>query len=331
MEVFDLVLGEKYSESKVLRRISLVPTAGETSFHIKVIPIPESDTLSHETKSMTAERLSEKVPTRADISLPPATEALRKDLVLLMSAVANVYPSPRNVRMMLILWTYCVLQGIPNLQEIQNRLNEVLLQLPFRQQLRILGGDLYKRSSRLEYENFAFIRNYFGPEFAIRRLESLGHGDYGALIRRLPWRGFTFYNDQRLQDVGVTSEIARSLFLDDIKALHGDLKIIRRQEKSWHRRRMFTNEGIWYPKNEKVDKSGSLRKIPFEYWKPESRRQAMDREIQSCKTGHHATKGSSKRILFKGRKSPTRTGKYSSRHLSARRAKYGGVAQRKFR
>jgi hypothetical protein len=227
-----------------------------------------------------------------------------------MSAIADEYPSPKNARMMLILWTYCVLQGIPNLQEIQKRLNGTLLQLPFRQQLRILGGDLYKRLSDVKYENFAYIRNHFGPDFAVRRLESLGLGEYEDLIRKLPWRGFTSYNDQRLQDVGVTSEIARSLFLDDIRTLYGDLKVIRKQEKSWYQRRIVTKEGIWYLRNETVDKSGSLRKIPFEYWKPESKRQATERfklatAAPKLLGGEEVLRRFKQRILFKGRKSLT--------------------------
>lgn len=314
MEVFDLFLGDKYSKSKVLRRISLVPSINEISFNIKVAPTPESDTLDRETERMTADRLSEKVPARAEISLSPATEALRKDLLSLMSAIADEYPSPKNARMMLILWTYCVLQGIPNLQEIQKRLNETLLQLPFRQQLRILGGDLYKRLSDVKYENFAYIRNHFGPDFAVRRLESLGLGEYRDLIRKLPWRGFTSYNDQRLQDIGVTSEIARSLFLDDIRTLYGDLKVIRKQEKSWYRRRIVTKEGIWYLRNETVDKSGSLRKIPFEYWKPESKRQATERfklatAAPKLLGGEEAQRRFKQRILFQGRKPLTQAGR----------------------
>jgi hypothetical protein len=309
MEVFDRVLGDKHFKSKVLRRISLISQTIGQSFNIKVLPIPESDTLDLETRSGTADRLTAKVPVRT-VPLSPAAEALRTDLLSLMSALAEEYPNPKNARMMLILWTYCVLQGLPQVQEIEKCLKTTLFQVPFRQQLRILGGDIYKRLSHLKYGNFAYIRNHFGPDFAIRRLEGLGLGGYASLIRNLPWRGFTTYNDQLLLEVGVTSERARSLFLDDMSSLYHDLKVIRKQEKSQCQRRMVTKEGIWYLRNESVDKSGSLRKIPFEYWETESKRQATERFKLAAAApkllgGEGALRRLKQRMLLKGRKALT--------------------------
>jgi hypothetical protein len=313
MEVFDRVLGDKHFKSKVLRRISLVPQTIGQSFNIKVLPMPESDTLDLETRSGTADRLAAKIPGRT-VPLSPAAEALCKDLLSLMSALAKEYPNPKNARMMLILWTYCVLQGIPQLQEIEECLKTTLFQVPFRQQLRILGGDIYKRLSHLKYGNFAYIRNHFGPEFAVRRLEGLGLGRYVSLIRNLPWRGFTTYNDRLLLEVGMTSERARNLFLDDMGSLYHDLKVIRKQEKSQCQRRMVTKEGIWYLRNESVDKSGSLRKIPFEFWETESKRQATERfklatAAPKLLGGEDALRRFKQRMLLKGRKVLTKAGR----------------------
>jgi hypothetical protein len=311
MEVFDRVLGDKYHKSRVLRRISLVPDTNGTFSAIKVSPIPGSDTLNLDFKKGVADKLTEKIPMRLDIPLSLAAEALRTDFVSLMSALAEEYANPVKARMMLILWTYCALQGIPHFQEIEECLNSTLSRLPFRQQLRLLCGDIYKRLAHVKYRNFAYIRTHFGPDFAVRRLEGLGLDRYAPLIRKLPWCGFTSYNDQLLLEVGVTSARARSLFLDDISALHHDLKTIRKEEQSQCQSRMVTKEGIWYLSDSSVDNSGSLRRIPFERWEPEAKRQATERfkvatAAPKLLGGEGALHRFKQRLLFKGRKALTK-------------------------
>jgi hypothetical protein len=311
METFSGVLGDQYLHKNILRKISVIPnTSGEPST-IHISPNPESDTLKSETKTGVADELTEKIPMRADIPVSPDVESLRKDLVSLMSFIAEEYAHPKKARMMLVLWTFCVLQGFPDLHEVERCLSTELSQLPFRQQLRLLGGDIYQKSSSAGYQNFTYVRTHFGPEFAVRRLESLGLGRYGSMIRNLPWRGFTSYNDQLLLEVGMTAARARTLFLNDISELYRDLENIRKEEQAQYQSRMATKEGVWYLSDALVDNSGSLRKIPFEYWEPESKRQATKRFKLATAAprllgGEEALRRLKQRMIPKGRKALTK-------------------------
>jgi tetratricopeptide (TPR) repeat protein len=309
METFSGVLGDQYLHKNILRRISVIPNTNGESSTIKISPIPESDTLKSKNKTGVADELTETVPMRADIPLD--VESLCRDLVSLMSFIAEEYAHPKKARMMLVLWTFCVLQGLSGLHEVERRLSTELSQLPFRQQLRLLGGDIYQRSPSAGYQNFAYVRTNFGPEFAVRRLEMLGLGRYGSIIRNLPWRGFTSYSDQLLLEIGMATAEARTLFLNDIGGLYRDLENIRREEQAQYQSRMATKEGIWYLSDALVDSSGSLRKIPFEYWEPESKRQATRRFKLATAAprllgGEEALRRFKRRMIPKGRKALTK-------------------------
>ena len=307
METFDKVFGLKYFQYQTLRRISLVPDADGRCYTIKVSPAPDFDTLNIETENGVADELAGTVPMRADAPVSPAAKAFYIDLVSLTSAIAGEYPDPKKARLMLILWTYCVLQGFPVLQNLDEFLRWKMCQLPFQQQLRLLGGHIYQRPSSTRYRNFAYVRTHFGPDFAVRRLEGLGLGRYGPLIRKLPWHGFTSYNDQLLLQSGVTSARARTLFLDDMRALHHNLETIRNEEQARSPKRMATEEGIWYLSDASVDNSGSLRKIPFEYWEPESKRKATQRfkltaAVPKLLGGEEGLRRFKQQMIGKGRK-----------------------------
>jgi tetratricopeptide (TPR) repeat protein len=306
METFSGVLGDRYLHKDILRRISVIPnTIGESST-IKISPIPGSDTLMSEIKTGVADELAEMIPTRTDVPVSPDAESLRKDLVSLMSFIVAEYAHPKKARMMLVLWTFCVLQGFPDLHEVEVCLRTELSQLPFRQQLRLLGGDIYQRSSSARYQNFAYVRTHFGPEFAVRRLESLGLARYSSMIRNLPWRGFTSYSNQLLLEAGMAAAGARTLFLNDIAELYRDLENIRKEEQAQYQSRMATKEGVWYLSDALIDSSGTLRKIPFEYWEPESERQATKRFKLAAATpkplgGEEALRRPKQRMIPKGR------------------------------
>lgn len=311
METFSGVLGDQYLHKNVLRKISVIPNTNGGSSTIYISPSPESDTLKSENKTGVADELTERIPMRADIPVPPDVESLRKDLVLLMSFIAEEYAHPKKARMMLVLWTFCVLQGFPGLHEVERCLSSELSQLPFRQQLRLLGGDIYQRSSSAGYQNFTYVRTHFGPEFAGRRLESLGLGRYGSIIRNLPWRGFASYNDKLLLEAGMTDARARTLFLNDVGELYRDLDNIRKEEQAQYQSRMATKEGVWYLSDALVDNSGSLRKIPFEYWEPESKRQATKRfKLATAAArllgGEEALRRLKQQMIPKGRKALTK-------------------------
>ena len=311
METFDWTLGEKHLKSKILRRISVVPDSKGEAFTIKISPSAESDTLTLETENILADEFVEKIPMRADTPRSPAVAALRADFLSLMSAIAEEYPNPKKARIMLISWTYYLLQGLPVLQEMEDRLRTELSQLPFREQLRLLGGDIYQRPSSAEYKNFAYIHTHFGPEFAAWRLESLGFGHYGPLIRKLPWHGFASYNNQRLLEIGVTSTKARILFLDDMNDLYHDLKSIRKEEQNATPIRIIANGATWYLSDAVIDRSGSLQKIPYETLEPESKRPATQRfklgaAVPKLLGGEMAVRRFKQRMLSRGRKSLTR-------------------------
>jgi hypothetical protein len=104
---------------------------------------------------------------------------------------------------------------------------------------------------------------------------------------------------------------ARTLFLNDIGGLYRDLENIRREEQAQYQSRMATKEGIWYLSDALVDSSGSLRKIPFEYWEPESKRQATRRFKLATAAprllgGEEALRRLKRRMIPKGRKALTK-------------------------
>ena len=313
MEVFDSILGERYFKSKILRRISLLSHEYGKSV-MKLSPALESETLTGEIENGIADDLVERVPMRLGISPSTAIERLRSDFVSLMSAIAKEYPNPKRARIMLISWTYCLLQGLPVLQEVEDHLRRELSQLPFRQQLRLLGGDVYQRSSCAGYGNFAYVRTLFGPEFAAQRLEGLGLSRYSHLIRILPWHGFSSYDDRLLLEIGVTSARARNLFLDDMRNLYYELETYRAEEQKLSLKRIASKEGVWYLSDAVVDNSGSLRNIPFEYWGPESKRRAVQKfklatAVPRLLGGVEALRRFKQRMLLRGRRSLTRSGK----------------------
>ena len=107
---------------------------------------------------------------------------------------------------------------------------------------------------------------------------------------------------------------ARILFLDDMSDLYLDLKSVREEERSVSPRRIIADGAIWYLSDAVIDRSGALRKIPYETLEPEPKRPATQRfklgaVVPQLLGGEMAVRRFKRRILSKGRKSLIRRGK----------------------
>lgn len=231
LETYSSVLALKYPYGSGARSLRKTSRANNV---FKVYPLTSTDTLKQAAARQVPDDLTKIVPLRS----PGSTmESLCTDYTELMLAFAVDNTEPSNSRLMLILWTHCLLQGVTPTQKMETALNERLARLAFRQQLRLLAGDVYKKrhdNGADKYSNFAYVRDHFGPAFMVRRMEALGLHSVQEKVRKMKWLGFDCVNEQWLTDAGIEGQGTRRLILTDIEALNQDSLELRAER--WTRR-----------------------------------------------------------------------------------------------
>ncbi len=270
--VFGRTLGMKY-ELLGIRNLVLEPQDSRWSVQVK--PSSSEDTLEKATVVGNADVLTEKISVRG-VDFPEDTvKHLQNDYLTLMSAIATEFTEPKSVRLLLILWTHCLLQGITPTQEMESFLSDFIFKLPFRQQLKVLAGDSYKNPETGQYQNFSYVRDHFGSAFMARHLDGLGLADVATQIRTMKWYGFGSWTIHHLSKT--CNRRACLLVRHELKDLSQDLDGIRKEDRSTTKPWIRTPEGLWNLSRAEVDSTGVLRKVPFAYWEPEPKRSSTSR------------------------------------------------------
>lgn len=123
-----------------------------------------------------------------------------------------------RLRLLLLLWDYCVIVGVPTSTGMQLTLRSTINSLHSGLQEKLMSGALFNNyydQDSLSFHSYRFLR-LIGPKWLSQRITSIPTGPTKSRLSKLRWSGYDSLNDKALADIGVDSEEDRWKILDEV-------------------------------------------------------------------------------------------------------------------